>query len=169
MGAHQFVKRHRRAERLALSGLSLVLAVVFSTLAFGCFFEPRVAEALAGDGYGAGFRFLLGSSHLVGALALMAPCLADKAAFVLGLLVAGGAAYLLAEGEGVMAGVPPLLLASALFCFVACWRLRHRADMSVWIKMLDRYADEDSRRRGRPEGTDPSGTAGVGSPDPRPP
>ena len=146
MNAHQRVNRNRRAERLALGGLSLVLAVVFSTLAFGCFFEPGVAEALARVGYGAGFRFLLASSHLVGASALLVPRLADKAALVIGLLVVGGAAYLVAEGKGSMAEVPPLLLAFVLFLFAACWRLRHRADMSAWVEMLDRYADEDLRR-----------------------
>jgi hypothetical protein len=143
MDAHQLVNRHRRAERLALGGLGLILAVVFSAVAFGCFFETRVAEDLARNGYGAGFRILLGSLLLVGMIALIAPRLADKAALVLGLLVAGGVAYLLANGEDVMAGVPPLLLASALFLFVACCRLRHRADMSTWTEFLDRYADDD--------------------------
>jgi hypothetical protein len=147
MDAHQLRIRHRRSEKLALSGLSLVLAVVLSALGCGLLFVPRVAENLPRGGYRAGFWFLLGASHFAGGIALLAPQGADKVALVLGLFVAGVAAYLLSEGEGIMTGVPALM-AFALLLFSAGLRLRHRADVTVWHEMLDRYADqEDSRGR----------------------
>ena len=55
---------------------------------------------------------------------------------------------MLAEGDGVMAGVHPLLLASVLFLFVVML-VNPGVGMSVWIKMLGRYADEGSRRPGQ--------------------
>ena len=140
--------RHRRPEKLALNGLRFVLAVVFSALGCGLLFVPRVAEDLARGGYGPGFRFLLGASHLAGGIALLLPHLAEKVAIVLGLFVAGVTVYLLAEGEGVMT-VEPALMAFVLLLFGAWLRHRHRADVTAWREMLARYADqEDSRRSG---------------------
>jgi hypothetical protein len=140
--------RHRRPEKLALNGLRLVLAIVISTLGCGLLFVPRVAEDLARGGYGPGFRFLLGASHLAAGIALLLPHLAEKTALVLGLLVAGVTVYSLAEGEGITPA-EPALMAFVLLLFVAWLRLRHRADVTAWREMLARYADqEDSRRSG---------------------
>ena len=100
-------------EKLALSGLRLALAGIFMALGCGLLFVPRVAEDLARGGYGPGFRILLGALHLAGGLALLLPQLAEKAAVVLGLFVAGVTVYLLAVGAGVIT-VEPALMAFAL-------------------------------------------------------
>src|SRR5262245_19965208 len=142
MDAHQLRIRHRRSEKLALSGLSLVLAVVLSALGCGFLFVPRVAANLPSGGYRAGFWFLLGASYFAGGIALLAPRRAEKVALVLGLFVASVAAYLLSVGEGIMMGVSALM-AFALLLFSAGLRLRHRADVTVWREMLDRYADQE--------------------------
>jgi hypothetical protein len=148
MDVHQPGIGHRRPEKLALNGLRLVLAIVISTLGCGLLFVPRVAEDLARGGYGPGFRFLLGASHLAGGIALLLPHLAEKVALVLGPFVAGVTVYLLAEGEDTMT-VEPALMAFVLLLFGAWLRLRHRADVTTWREMLARYADqEDSRRSG---------------------
>jgi hypothetical protein len=145
MDAHQLRIRHRRLEKLALSGLGLVLAVVFSALGCGFLFVPRVAEDLARGGYGPAFRFLLGAFHLAGGVTLLVPHLAEKVALVLGFSVAGVAVYWLAEGEGIMTG-GPAFIAFGLLLFGAGLRLRHRTDAKAWHEMLDRYADQvDSR------------------------
>ena len=145
MDVHQLRIRQRRSEKLALTGLSLVLAVVLSALGCGFLFMPLTAEGLARDGYSPGFRFLLGASHLAGGITLLVSRLAEKAALVLGLFVAGVAAYLLSVGEGLRTG-GPALMAFALLLLGASLRLRHRADVTAWHEMLARYADhEDSR------------------------
>jgi hypothetical protein len=64
MDVHPLGNRDRRSEKLALNGLRMVLAVVFSALGWGFLFAPRLAEDLAHGGYGTGFRYLLGASHL---------------------------------------------------------------------------------------------------------
>jgi hypothetical protein len=149
MDVHQPGIRHRRPEKLALSGLRLVLAIVISTLGCGLLFVPRVAEDLARGGYGPGFRFLLGASHLAGGIALLLPHLAEKVALVLGPFVAGVTVYLLAAGEGILT-VQPALMAFVLLLFGACLRFLHRADVTAWHEMLARYADqEDPRRSGK--------------------
>ena len=145
MDVHQLGIRHRRPEKLALNGLRFVLAAVFSALGCGLLFVPRVAEELARGGYGPGFRFLLGASHLAAGVALLLPQLAEKVALVLGPFVAGVTVYLLAEGEGIMT-VEPALLAFVLLLFGAWLRLRHRADVTAWHEMLARYADQVDRR-----------------------
>ena len=144
MDVHQLGIRHRRPEKLALNGLRLVLAVVFSSLGCGLLFVPRVAEALA-RGHGLGFRFLLGASHLGAGVALLVPRLAEKVALALGPFIAGVTVYLLAEGEGVMT-VEPALMAFVLLLFGAWLRLRHRADVKAWREMLARYADQQGPR-----------------------
>jgi hypothetical protein len=145
MDVHQLRIRQRRSEMLALSGLSLVLTVVLSALGCGLLFIPLSAESFARDGYGPAFRFLLGVSHVVGGITLLVPHLAEKVALVLGLFVAGDAAYLLSVGEGIMAG-GPALVALAVLLLGAGLQLRHRADVTAWHEMLARYADhEDSR------------------------
>jgi hypothetical protein len=141
--------RQRRPEKLALNGLRLVLAVVFSALGCGLLFVPRVAEDLARGGYGPGFRFLLGASHLAAGIALLAPRLAEKTALILGHIVAGVTVYSLAEGEGITTA-EPALMAFVLLLFGAWLRLRHRADVTAWREMLARYADhEDPRSSGK--------------------
>jgi len=149
MDIHQPRIRQRRSEKLALSGLSLVLAVVLSAWGCGFLFMPLSAEGLARGGYGPGFRFLLGASHLAGGMTLLVSRLAEKAAIGLGLFVAGVAAYLLSVGEGLMTG-EPALMAFALLLLGASLRLRHRADVTAWHELLARYADhEDSRGKAR--------------------
>src|SRR5262249_42995153 len=145
MDVHQLRIRQRRSEKLALSGLSLVLAVVLSALGCGCLFVPLSAEGLARGGYGPGFWVLLGASHLAGGITLLVSRLAEKVALVLGLFVAGVAAYLLSVGEGILTG-RPALMAFALLLFGAGLRLRHRADVTAWQVMLDRYADQEDSR-----------------------
>ena len=141
--------RHRRFESLALNGLRLSLAAGFLVVGCGLLFVSRVAEDLARGGYGSGFRFFLGASHLAAGVALILPDLAEKVALVLGPFVAGVTVYLLAEGEGIMT-VEPALTAFVLLLFGAWLRLRHRADVTTWHEMLARYADqEDSRRTGK--------------------
>ena len=145
MDVHQLRIRQRRSEKLALSGLSLVLAVVLSALGCGFLFMPLSAEGLERGGYGPGFWFLLGASHLAGGITLLVSHLAETAALVVGLFIAGVAAYLLSVGEGHMTG-GPALMAFALLLFGAGLRLRHRADVTAWHEILARYADhEDSR------------------------
>ena len=146
MDVQQLGIRHRRPEKLALNGLRLVLAIVISTLGCGLLFVPRVAEDLARGGYGPGFRFLLGASHLAGGIALLLPHLAEKVALVLGPFVAGVTVYLLAEGEDTMT-VEPALMAFVLLLFGAWLRFRHRADVTAWHEMLARYADQEDLRR----------------------
>jgi hypothetical protein len=145
MNVHQLGLRHRRPEKLALNGLRLVLAVVFSALGCVFLFVPWIAEDLARGGYGPGVRFLLGASHLAGGIALLVPHLAEKVAMVLGLFVAGLTVYLLAEGEDTMT-VEPALMAFVLLLFGAWLRLRHRADVKAWREMLARYADREGPR-----------------------
>jgi hypothetical protein len=82
MDAHQLGIRHRHLEKLALNGLRAILAVVLSVLGCGLLFVPCVAEELAYGGYGPGFRFLLGASHLAGGTALLLPHLAERVALV---------------------------------------------------------------------------------------
>jgi hypothetical protein len=142
MDVHQLGIRQRRSEKLALNGFRLVLAVVFSALGCGLLFVPWVAEGLARGGYGPGFRFLLGASHLAGGIALLLPQLAEKVALVLGPFIAGVTIYLLAEGEGTMT-VEPALMAFALLLFGTWLRLRHRADVTAWREMIARYADQE--------------------------
>src|SRR5262245_50434226 len=145
MDAHQLRIRHRRSEKLALSGLCLILAVVLSAFGWGFLFVPRFATNVPRGGCRAGFSLLLGASQFAGGIALLAPRRAEKVALVLGLFVAGVAAYLLSEGEGIMTGMSALM-AFALLLFSAGLRLRHRADVTAWHEMLDRYADQaDSR------------------------
>ena len=78
MDVHQLGVRHRRSEKLALNGLRLVLAAGFSELACGLLFVPRLAEILARGGYGPGFRFVVGATHLAGGIALLLPHLAEE-------------------------------------------------------------------------------------------
>jgi hypothetical protein len=145
MDGHQLGSRHRHSVTLTLNGLRLVLAVLFSALGCGLLFVPRVAEDLTRGGYGPGFRFLLGASHLAGGIALRLPHLADKVALVLGPIVAGVTVYLLAAGEGIMA-VEPALIAFVLLLFGAWWRPCHRADVTAWHEMLARVADQEDPR-----------------------
>jgi len=145
MEVHQLGIRHRRREKLALNGLRIVLAVVFSALGCGLLFVPWVAADLARGGYGPGFRFLLGAFHLAGGIALVLPHLAEKVAFVLGPLVAGITVYLLAKGERIMT-VEPALMAFVLLLFGAWLHFRHRADVTAWREMLARYADQEDPR-----------------------
>ena len=145
MDVHLLGIRHFRSEKLALNGSRLVLAVVFSALACGLLFVPRVAEDLARGGYGPGFRFLLGASHLAGGIALLLPHLAEKVALVLGPFIAGVTVYLLAEGEDTMA-FEAALMAFVLLLLGAWMRLRHRADVTAWREMLARYAGQDDPR-----------------------
>jgi uncharacterized membrane protein YphA (DoxX/SURF4 family) len=145
MDVHQLGIRHRRPEQLALNGLRLVLAVVFWALGCGLLFVPRVAEDLARGGYGPGFRFLLGASHLAGGIALVLPHFAEKVALVLGLFVTGVTVYLLAEGEGIVT-IEPTLVAFVLLLFGAWLRFRRRAEVTAWREMLARYADQEDPR-----------------------
>jgi hypothetical protein len=132
--------RHRLPEKLALNGLRLVLAVVFSALGCGLLFVPRVAEDLASGGYGPGFRSLLGASHIAAGIALLLPHLAEKTALVLGLFVAGVTVYSLAEG---ITTAEPALMAFVLLLFGAWSRLRHGADVTACQEMLARHADQE--------------------------
>jgi hypothetical protein len=145
MDAHQLRIRHRGSEKLALSGLTLVLAVVLSALGCGFLFVPRVADDLARGRHGPSFSLLLGASYVAGGIVLLATRRAEKVALVLGTFVAGVAAYLLSEGEGIMTG-GPALMAFALLLLVAGLRLCHRADVTTWHEMLDRYADQEDSR-----------------------
>ena len=145
MDAHQLGIGHRRLEKLALNGLRLALAGIFTALGCGLLFVPRVAENLARGGYGPGFRIFLGSLHLSGGITLLLPQLAEKVAGVLGLFVAGVTVYLLAVGAGVIT-VEPALMAFTLLLFGAWLRLRHRADVTAWREMLARYADQEDAR-----------------------
>jgi hypothetical protein len=142
MDVHQLGIRHRRSEKLALNGLRCGLAVVCAALGCGLLFVPGIAEDLARGGYGRGFRFLLGASHLAGGIALLLPHLAERVAFGLSVFVAGVTVYLLAEGEGAMT-VEPAVMAFVLLLFGAWLRLRHRADVTAWREMLARYADQE--------------------------
>ena len=144
MDVHQRGIGHRRFEKLALNGLRLALAGIFTALGCGLLFVPRVAEDLARGGYGPGFRILLGALHLAGGIALLLPQLAERVVVVLGFFVAGVAIYLLALGAGVVM-VEPAVVAFTLLLFGAWLRLRHRADVMAWREMLARYADQDQR------------------------
>jgi hypothetical protein len=148
MDVHQLGIGHRRSEKLALNGLRLVLAGIFTALGCGLLAAPGVAEHVARGGYGPGFRILLGALHLVGGIALLLPQLAEKVAVVLGLFVAGVTIYLLAVRAGIMT-VEPALMAFSLFLFVAWLRFRHRADVTAWREMLARYADQEDARSSR--------------------
>jgi hypothetical protein len=148
MDVHQLGIGHRRYEKLALNGLRLALAGIVTALGCSLLFVARVAEDLARDGYGPGFRILLGAFHLAGGIALLLPQLAEKVAVVLGLFVAGVTVYLLAVGAGVIT-VEPALMAFTLFLFGAWLRLRHRADVTAWREMLARYADQEDARSSR--------------------
>ena len=145
MDVHQLGIRHRHSEKLALNGLRLVLAAGCSALGYGLLFVPRVAEDLARGGYGSGFRFLLGASHVAAGIALLFPHLAEKVALVLGPFIAGVTVYLLAEGSGTMT-VEPALTAFVLLLIGAWLRLRHRADLMAWHQVLARYADQEDSR-----------------------
>jgi hypothetical protein len=100
MDVHQLGIGHRRYEKLALNGLRLALAGIVTALGCSLLFVARVAEDLARDGYGPGFRILLGAFHLAGGIALLLPQLAEKVAIVLGLFVAGGHRLLAGGGGG---------------------------------------------------------------------
>jgi hypothetical protein len=106
-------------------------------------FLPWIADDLARGGYGAGFRILLGASHLAGGIALLLPHLAERVARVLGLFVAGVTVYLLVKGGGVIA-IEPALMALVLLLFGLWLRLRHRADVMAWREMLARYAEQEA-------------------------
>jgi hypothetical protein len=109
--------------KLALNGLRLALAGIFTALGCGLLSVPRIAEYLARGGHGPGFRNLLGAFHLAGGVELLLPQLAEKVAVVLGLFVAGVTVYLLAVGAGIIT-VEPDLMALTLFLFGAWLRLR---------------------------------------------
>ena len=145
MDVHQLGIGHRHFEKLALNGLRLALAGIFMALGCGLLFVPGLLKTWHAAGYGPGFRILLGAFHLAGGLALSLPQLAEKAAVVLGLFVAGVTVYLLAVGAGGVT-VEPALMAFTLFLFGAWLRLRHRADMTTSRKMLARYADQEDAR-----------------------
>jgi hypothetical protein len=145
MNVYQLGIRHRRSEKLALNGFRLVLAVVCLALGCGLLFVPRVAEDLTRGGFGPGFRFLLGASHLAGGIALLFSHLVEKVALVLVPLLAGVTVYWLAEGEGIMT-VEPALMAFVLLLFGAWLQLRHRADVTAWHETLARYADQEGPR-----------------------
>jgi hypothetical protein len=144
-----------------LNGLGTLLAFVFSALGCGILFAPWISEGLARDGYGPGFRFVVGAAHIAAGLLLLVPRFAEKVGLVLALLLVGVAFNLRFSGQDIKAGAPALL-AFALLLFGAILRVRQRDDISIWRELLDRYADEDLRgskqtRDGLP---DRSGTAG---------
>ena len=147
---HQWIPR-RRTERRALLGLRCVLAVVLATLGCGSWFAPWVAEELGRVKLGPGFAQLLGASLLAGGITLLVPRLAVRAAFLLGLSIAGVMVSLPEAGEKVSSGAIALmaLMALSLLLLGAALRLRHRADTAAWHEMLDRYAGGEDRRRFR--------------------
>jgi hypothetical protein len=143
--------RHRRTERLALLGLRCGLAVVLAALGYGLSFAPWPAEPLGRAGLGPGFARLLGSAHLAGGIVLLIPRLAEPAAFILGLSIAGLAVSLREVGERIPPGGLAVLtlMAMALLLLAAALRLRHRADAAAWHQVLARYAGREDRRRFR--------------------
>jgi hypothetical protein len=148
MNVHPLGIRHRRFGRRALSALSATLAAVFLALGCGLLFVPRVAESLAKNGHGPGFRLLLGASHVAAALVLLAPRLSKEGTLGLGLFFLGFAFYWYSADQEYSAGTLALL-GFVLLLFGACLRLRRRADASLWIEMLGRYADQDTRLSAR--------------------
>jgi hypothetical protein len=145
MDVHPIGTGHRRFEKLALNGLRLALAGIFTALGCGLLFVPQVALDLARGGYGPGCRILFGAFYVAGGIALLLPQTAEKVAVVLGLFVTGVTLYLLAVGAGVIT-VEPALMAFTLLLFGAWLRLRHRADVTAWREMLARYADQEDAR-----------------------
>jgi len=130
-----------------LSALSAILAAIFLALGCGLLFVPRVAESLAKDGHGPGFRLLLGASHVAAALVLLAPRLSKEGTLGVGLFFVGFAFYWYSEDAGPRPGALAIL-GFVLLLVGACLRLRSRADTSLWSEMLGRYADEDTPRSG---------------------
>lgn len=148
MNVHQLSIRRRRFGRRAFSALSAILAAVFLALGCGLLFVPRVAESLAKDGHGPGFRLLIGASHVAAALVLLAPRLSKEGTLGLGLFFVGVAFYWYWADQKYSAGTLAILGFVLLF-FGACLQLRRRADASLWNEMLGRYADEDTRLSAR--------------------
>jgi hypothetical protein len=138
MDAHRLVIGRRQADRLALSSLRIVLAVVFVALGGG-FLVPRLAADLSLAGYGPFFRLLFGVSHLAVGIALLSPRLAAGVTLVLGSLVIWVTVRCL-PGGGVAVPVGPSLLTIALLVLAIWCRLRRRANIAAWHAMLDRYA-----------------------------
>ena len=131
----------RRAARLALAVVGPALAAVLLALGFVLLFDTRAAGDLARMGIGPGLRVLLGVSHLAGGVALLIPSLAKPVSILLGLAVSGMAVYLLALGQGVMAG-GPALTAVVLVVFGVSRGLRQRAAELSWHRMLQRYGEQ---------------------------
>jgi hypothetical protein len=147
---HQWI-RHRRTERLALLGLRCVLAAVLSALGCGLWLAPWVAEELRRVGLGPGFARFLGAALLAGGITLLIPRLAVRAAFILGLSIAGVTVSSPEAGERASPSAIAFmaLMALALLTLGAALRLRHRADAAAWHEMLARYAGREDRRRFR--------------------
>jgi hypothetical protein len=145
---HQWI-RHRRTERLALLGLRCALAVVLATLGSGLWLAPHVAEGLGRVEFGPGFARSLGASLLTGGITLLVPRLAVRAAFILGLSIAGVTVSLPEAGERVSPDAIAFmaLMALALLTLGAALRLRHRADAAAWYEMLARFAGREDRPR----------------------
>jgi hypothetical protein len=126
---------------MVVDGLRIGLAVVFTVLGLRFLYSPFIAAELVRAGIAPGFQLLLAGSHFVGGLALLVPRLAGEAARALLICVAGSALYLHAEGVGIKAAAPAVLIA-VLLLFAAGLELRRRLDASAWSKMLSRYADD---------------------------
>lgn len=129
----------RQADRLALSSLKIVLAVVFMALDGGFLLVPRLAADLSLAGYGPFSRLLFGVSHLAVGIALLSPRLAAGATFVLGSLVIWFTVRCLPGGKVAVPVGSSLLTIALLVLAVGC-RLRWRANLGAWHAMLDRYA-----------------------------
>jgi hypothetical protein len=126
--------------KFALAIVGPALAAVLLALGFGLLFDPRAAEDLARIGLRPSLRLLLGVSHLAGGAALLAPSLTEPVSILLGLVVSGMAMYLLALGQGVMAG-GPALTAVVLVTYGVSKGLRRRTAELSWHRMLLRYGE----------------------------
>jgi hypothetical protein len=131
----------QRAARRALAVVGPALAGVLLALGFGLLLDSRVVEDLARIGVVPSLRLLLGVFHLAGGLALLAPSLTELVSILLGLVVSGTAVYLLALGQGVMAG-GPALMAVVLVAYGVATGLRHRATEMCRHRMLLRYGEQ---------------------------
>ncbi len=130
----------RRAAKLALAVVSPALAAVLLSFGSSLVLDPHAAEDLARMGVGTGLRLLLGASHAAGGMALLVPTFAGPASMFVALIAGGAAAYLVATGQGVMAG-GPALTAVLLISFRVSKGLRERADELSWQRMLQRYGE----------------------------
>lgn len=141
--------RSRRSERNALLGLRFILAVVLATLGFGSMFAPGAVEDLGHVRLGPGLVSpLLVASHLAAGIALLVPRLAERAALLLGLSIAGVAVSLLGAGEAIPTGGLAFMAFALLLLGAGLW-LRRRTDAAAWHEMLARYADPEDWGRFR--------------------